>query len=116
VPYQTYFYCVSGPEPDCPLDPAESFAVPLDAPFVDSLLSSNGSSGTGTVDFSSIDSSRFLVPPGTSEDPASPYFAPGVPAWLGADAGDPTAVPLAPLDRALIESRPTTTETLVYEP
>jgi len=115
VPYQSYFYCVDGVANDCPLDPAFNLSVPLDAPFVDSILSSDGSSGTGTVDFADLDGARFLVPPGTSEDPASPTFAPAIPAWLGEDAGDPDAAPLAPLSRALIEAGTTTTVTLTYE-
>jgi hypothetical protein len=114
VRYQDNQFCPATAGGNCSLDPALDFGVPLDAAFGNSILSSLGSTGTGTVDFSDVDASLHLAPMGVSEDPASPWFQSGLDAWLAADAGDPSSIPAAPLARELVEAKATSTETLVY--
>ncbi|MEM6787203.1 MAG: penicillin acylase family protein [Myxococcota bacterium] len=111
VMYQANQYCPTAMAANCSLDPARDFSVPIDAAAVDTIQSSQGSSGTTTIDFTDIHASRQLVPLGVSEIPDATWFTSGVEAWLDTDAGSPS-VPLAPLDRSLIDA--SSVETLQY--
>jgi acyl-homoserine lactone acylase PvdQ len=114
VLYQANQYCPSTAGGNCSLNPAHDFIVPLDGAFVHTILSSLGSSGTGTVDLADVDASTHLVPMGVSEDPTSPWFKSGLDEWKATDAGDPTGTPMAPLSRDLVETLPDETVTLSY--
>ncbi len=104
VLYQYNQFCPTAMGSKCSLDPAHDIAAPLDAAFGNSILSSFGSLGTSTVDFSDAGGAVSLMPFGASEDPAAASFQSGYDAWLAADLGDPASTPAAPLDRADIEA------------
>ena len=69
----------------------------LTAPVVQTIWSQTGNSYTQIVDLSDVDASKSVLPPGVSEDPASPHFADQVDLWV---AGD---VHPAPLSREAVE-------------
>jgi hypothetical protein len=100
--YQSAQFCAANLSGKCSLDPSHDLAVPLDAAFGQTLLSSKASSGTGTIDFADLDDAVMLAPLAASEDPEKPAFESGMAPWLAADAGDPASTPPAPLDASLV--------------
>ena len=97
-------HCPTAAQGNCSLDPSLDQQVPIDGAHGATIISSLGSSGTGTIDHAAIQTSTQLVPYGVTEDPGSPHFASGVAELIAGDTGDQSAIPVAPLDRALIEA------------
>ncbi len=112
VLHQYNQFCPPSLTGKCSLDPSADVSVPLDGAFGITLLSSHGSSGTGTVDFGAVDAAVSLVPLGVTELPTSPFYTASVTAWLAGDAGDATSTPSAPLGREAIDLLTVTTTTL----
>jgi len=93
MPYQA-----NGPLALPLLDPALELQSPsLPCPQVGTIWSQAGNSYTQIVDLADIDSSRTILPPGISEDPASPFHKDQIEMWV---AG--TTHP-APLSRNRVE-------------
>jgi hypothetical protein len=104
--------CARGQGGSCSLDPTHETRVGLDAAFVDSLNSAHGSSYPLTVDLADPEATRALLPPGVSEDPASPFFHDGLAAIVAKAAGDADAIPAAPRARATVEASATSSQHL----
>jgi penicillin amidase len=101
VKYQANFFCQDdGSMSPCPLDDAQSFSVPLDVAYVGTILSQPGNSYSQLVDFSAIESSRAVMPPGASENPESPWFDNQLELWK---AGELAPAPTA-LDTVIAEA------------
>jgi penicillin amidase len=94
VKYQSNFFChEDGSTSPCPLDDAQSLGVALDVQYVGTILSQAGNSYSQLVDFSALESSRAVMPPGASEDPSSQWFDNQVELWKdGALAPAPTSL------------------------
>ncbi len=74
------------------LDPEKDFvSPPLTCVMVDTIWSQRGNSYSHVVDLSNVDNSLSLLPPGVSEDPASPHFKDQVNLWA---AGEMHPAPL----------------------
>jgi penicillin amidase len=113
IRYQVNFTCLRpGQGGSCSLDPTHETRVGLDAAFVDSLNSAHGSSYPLTVDLADPEATRALLPPGVSEDPASPFFHDGLAAIVAKAAGDADAIPAAPRARATVEASATSSQHL----
>jgi penicillin amidase len=74
------------------LDPEKDFvSPPLTCVMVDTIWSQRGNSYSHVVDLSDVDNSLSLLPPGVSEDPASPHFKDQANLWA---AGEMHPAPL----------------------
>ena len=74
------------------LDPEKDFtSPPLTCVMVDTIWSQRGNSYSHVVDLSNVDNSLSLLPPGVSEDPASPHFKDQINLWA---AGEMHPAPL----------------------
>ncbi|MGD9856915.1 MAG: penicillin acylase family protein [Planctomycetaceae bacterium] len=58
---------------------------PLTCPVTQTIWSQGGETFVHNVDLSDIDNSRSLLPPGVSEDPASPHSRDQVPIWVAGE-------------------------------
>ncbi len=86
VIYQGNFFCKDdGSLSPCALDPQESLVAVLDVHHVGTILSQTGNSYSQFVDFSAIESSRAVLPPGESEDPSSQWFQNQIDTWQAKD-------------------------------
>lgn len=96
----------------CSLDPAHETTVLLDQAFPHTLNSAGGSSYPVTIDFADVEGGRALLPPGASEDPASPFFHDGLAAIVAKGQGTVTSIPRAPRARATVDASATSTRRL----
>ncbi|MEZ4365868.1 MAG: penicillin acylase family protein [Kofleriaceae bacterium] len=105
IGYQVNFTCLRpGPTGSCSLDPSHTTTVALDRSYTESLNSAHGSSYPMTARFDDLEASRALLPPGASEDPASPYFHDGLVDIVAKASGDVDSIPVAPRDRATVDA------------
>jgi penicillin amidase len=105
MPYQNNLEGFGSLAPDFDL-----VSPPLTAPVVQTIWSQTGNSYTQIVDLSDVDASMSVLPPGISEDPASPHFADQIALWV---AGD---VHPAPLSREAVEKVKVSETTLDISP
>ena len=111
IGYQVNFTCLApGQGTSCSLVAAHTAQLALSADFTDSLNSAGGSSYPMTADFADPEAARALLPPGASEDPASPFFHDGLDEIAAKAAGDASAIPPAPRARAVVEATAVSTE------
>ncbi len=101
VKYQSNFFCKTTAASDtCSLDAAHVFTVPVEVEYIGTILSQPGNSYSQFVNFAALEQSRAVMPPGASEDPASPWFDNQVATWA---AGELVTAPLA-LDAVLADA------------
>jgi hypothetical protein len=102
MPYQA-----AGPLGWPSLDPTlDLMSPPLSCTEVGTIWSQAGNSYTQIVDLADVDNSRSILPPGISEDPASPYYTNQVALWVQG------ATHPAPLSRAKVEQAAAARKTL----
>jgi uncharacterized protein (TIGR03437 family) len=106
MPYQE-----NGPMRLPVLEPEHNLtSPPLSCGQIGTIWSQKGNSYTQIVDLADIDNSRAVLPPGTSEDPASPFHSDQMPLWV-----EGTTRP-APLSRTRVEELAASTASVAGEP
>ncbi len=103
VKYQKNFGClVPGQGGACSLDAQYETSMVLEDAFIHTINSAFGSSYPVSVDFSEADASQAFLPPGLSEDPASPHFDDGLAFTTRKAARDTSSMPHSTLDRSVV--------------
>ncbi|MEQ8766044.1 MAG: penicillin acylase family protein [Planctomycetota bacterium] len=101
---------VCGGGNDCSLHPAFDFtAGPLQVTMGNTILSQQGNSYSQWVNFADLDGSRSVLPPGISEDPASPLFRSNEAAWVAGELN-----PGAALTESVVLEGATAIDQLLY--
>ncbi len=102
---------VCGKGSDCSLHPPFDFtsAAPLTVTMGNTIWSQQGNSFSQWVNFADLDGSRSVLPPGVSEDPASPLFRNNEAAWIAGQLH-----PGAALTESVVMSQATEIDLLFY--